>query len=178
MKIFNTIIYSIFVIVLLLVAGLFLASLLPIPGNIEVKIVKSGSMEPTIKTGSVVIIKPESSYKVGEVITFGEDSKTRVPTTHRIVAVQTQNGQTMYTTKGDANEDADTQVTPASEVIGKVLLDAPYAGFILDFARQPIGFTFLIIIPAAIIIIDELFRIVNEIKKLRGARRRARIPQV
>src|SRR3989338_8215020 len=65
-------------------ASLFFAPLLPIKGNIEIKIVKSGSMEPAIKTGSIVVIKPASLYGVGDVITFGEDSRTTYPTTHRI----------------------------------------------------------------------------------------------
>lgn len=178
MKTLGAIIYGFFVLLLVLVAGLFLASLLPIPGNIEVKIVKSGSMEPSIKTGSVVVIKPEQSYQVGDVITFGEDSKARVPTTHRIMAVQNQNGQTMFTTKGDVNEEADTELTSARAVIGKVLFDVPYAGFILDFARQPIGFTFLIIIPAVVIIVDELSRIVQEIRRMRREKRRGRVGQL
>ena len=168
MKILGTLFYTIFVLILLSVAGLFLASLLPIPGNIKVKIVKSGSMEPAIKTGSIVIVRPEATYASGDVITFGLDTRTHIPTTHRIVAVHDDGGGPItYSVKGDANEEVDPDVIPRSSVIGKVVLAIPYAGYILDFARQPIGFTLLIGIPAGIIILDEALRIWTEIRSMR-----------
>lgn len=170
MKFFGKTIYIIFVILLIGVAGVFLASLLPIPGNIEIKIVKSGSMEPSIKTGSIVVVKPLSadSYKVGDVITFGEDSARQIPTSHRIVSISED--KTTFMTKGDANEEKDPQVVPVEKVIGKVIFDAPYGGYILDFAKQPMGFTLLIGIPAAVIILDEAGRIFKEIAAMRRRR--------
>ena len=116
MKFISGVLYTVLVTLLLCVAGLFLASLLPIPGNIEVKIVKSGSMEPAIHTGSVVIVKPESSYGIGDVITFGADTKAKIPTTHRIVSIREENGTTYFATKGDANEDPDPQETPRNAI--------------------------------------------------------------
>src|SRR3989344_4388031 len=171
MRILGKILYGIFIAALVAVAGIFISTLLPIPGNIEVKIVKSGSMEPTIATGPLVIVKPADAYAVGEVITFGEDSRNQIPTTHRIVSVREESGTVFYTTKGDANEEADVQEVAASNVIGKVLFDAPYAGYILDFARQPIGFTLLIGVPAGIIILDESARIIQEVAALRRKRK-------
>src|SRR3990167_3351690 len=103
MKIISTIFYTIFVALVVGISGLLLGSMLPIPGNIEVKIVKSGSMEPAIPTGSVVMVRPSVSYAVGDVITFGKDTKTDIPTTHRIVAMNADN---TFTVKGDANEEA------------------------------------------------------------------------
>ena len=77
------------------VIALFLiVAILPIPGNVELKIVQSGSMEPAILTGSIVVIKPSSAYEVGEVITFGSDTKTQVPTTHRDVSSETRGTET------------------------------------------------------------------------------------
>src|SRR3989338_8466885 len=105
---------------------LLVVSMVPVPGNIEVKIVQSGSMEPAIKTGALVVIKPSDEYRVDDVIMFGEDTKTKVPTTHRIVADEVRSGVFYYTTKGDANEDPDPQQVPQSEVIGKVLFSIPY----------------------------------------------------
>lgn len=171
-KFLSTALYTLFVLLLLSVAGLFLASLLPIPGTIEVKIVKSGSMEPAILTGSIVVVMPEKTYAVGDIVTFGVDTRREIPTTHRIVAIQSENGRSYIQTKGDANEEADPKLTPMSDVIGKVVVAVPYAGYILDFARQPIGFTLMIGIPAGIIILDELFRIYNEIVKIRRDRRK------
>ena len=71
-------------------ALLLVISILPIPGNIETKIVLSGSMEPEIRTGSVVVIKKIDTYEIGDIVTFGEDTKENVPTTHRIIEARLQ----------------------------------------------------------------------------------------
>lgn len=141
--------------------------MVPIPGNIEVKIVQSGSMEPAIKTGALSVIKPSSRYSVGDVIMFGPDTKTQVPTTHRIVADEVRSGVFYYTTKGDANEDPDPQAVAQSEVIGKVLFSIPYLGYLLDFAKKPVGFALLVGVPAVLVIFGELEKIWREIKKVK-----------
>jgi signal peptidase I len=169
MKTIYTAIYTCFIILLLAVAALFLATLLPIPGNIKVKIVESGSMEPTILTGSVVIIKPQVHYTVGDIVTFGEDSKAHVPTTHRIREIRagTSPGESVMITKGDANEEPDSGETPLSKIVGKVLFSIPYAGYVIDLAHKPIGFVLLIGIPALLIILDEVVNIGKEVLRLR-----------
>jgi len=173
MRFINIFFYTIFVSLMLGVAGLLVASMLPIPGNIELKIVKSGSMEPNIPTGSLVVVKPSSSYGIGDVITFGADTKTEIPTTHRIIGFEADDaGRTGFRTKGDANEDPDTNLVRAGEVIGKVAFHVPYVGFVLDFARQPLGFALLIGVPAALIILEEGITIVKEVKA--NVRRRKR----
>ena len=162
-----TIGYFIFWAIVVCVAIVVLASILPIPGKLEIKIVQSGSMEPSIKVGALAIIKPESSYKVGDIITFGKDTKTDVPTTHRIVADRVENGMPVYTTKGDANEDNDTKEVRKNEIIGKTIFSVPYVGYIVDFAKQPLGFAIFIGLPALYIAYDEVAKIVREVKKIR-----------
>ena len=142
-----------------------MTNLIPIPGNYEVKIVQSGSMEPKIKTGSIVVIKPDDSYGVGDIITFGKDTRRDVPTTHRIVSDKVESGVFVYTTKGDANEDTDPHEVRKSEVIGKVVFSVPYVGYLLDFARKPIGFILLIVFPAGVVVFDEVMSIWREVKK-------------
>ena len=182
MKALNTLVYVVIIAIVLSVAALFLVSLVPIPGNIEVKIVKSGSMEPNIHTGSIVVIEPRTSYSIGEVITFGADTKTDIPTTHRIAKVnpstgstgspQAGSGQATYVTKGDANEDPDPNPVQQSEIIGEVVYTLPYAGYVLDFAKKPLGFTLLIVIPASAIVLDELLAIGREVMKMRRKKKR------
>ena len=167
MKVLSKIGYWIFVAAVVLLGLLLLTSLIPVPGNIAVKIVQSGSMEPAISTGAMVVIRPSDEYRVGDVIMFGEDTKTKVPTTHRIVADEVRSGVFYYTTKGDANEDPDPQQVAQTEVIGKVLFSIPYLGYVLDFAKKPLGFALLIGIPAAIVVFDEAGNIWRETKRLR-----------
>jgi signal peptidase len=164
-KALNYIFYGFFITMMLAIAGLLVASMLPIPGNIELKIVKSGSMEPTIPTGSLVIVKPMQNYGIGDVITFGADTKTEIPTTHRIIGYESDaEGRSVYRTQGDANEDPDANPVAKGEVIGKVVLHLPYVGFVLDFARQPLGFALLIGVPAALVIVEEVLTITKEVK--------------
>lgn len=130
-------------------------------------------MEPNIKVGSLVLVVPAQSYRAGDVITFGKDTATQIPTTHRILSVREEGGQTFFTTKGDANEEQDPREVNASEVLGKVWFSVPFAGYVLDFARQPVGFALLIGVPAAMIVIDETINIFNEVMKMRR-RKKAR----
>lgn len=170
-RIFNIIFYTIFVGMLVGIAGLLLATMLPIPGKIELKIVKSGSMEPTIPTGSIVLVQPQAQYAIGDIITFGPDTKSEIPTTHRIIDYRMENGVEMIQTKGDANEEADPQLIMERDIIGKVMVHAPYVGFVIDFARQPLGFALLIAIPAGLVILEEVIVIAMEMRKMWGKKR-------
>ena len=159
------IIYDIVLIFLLVVVGLLIVSIFPITGNIKFKVVQSGSMSPAIKMGSIVMIRPEKSYKIGDIITFGKETKFQAPITHRIHDITVIGGKPYYITKGDANNAPDINKVGQKEVIGKVLLDIPYLGYAVDFAKKPIGFALFVIIPAAIIIYDEIKKIMQELKK-------------
>ncbi len=167
MKVFYALCRGLFIFLLLGVAALFLVPVLPITGNIDIKIVKSGSMEPAIMTGAVVVVRPQGDYHIGDVVTF-QSASADIPTTHRIVEQRAEGNALFYTTKGDANEEADTEESPKTAVIGKVLFSIPYAGYILDFARQPLGFMVLIVLPAFLIVFDEIEKIWREFKKLRS----------
>jgi signal peptidase I len=167
MKVLSNIIYYLFVTAIVVIALLLLTTLVPIPGNFKAKVVKSGSMEPYIKTGGIVFIRPASDYVVGDVITFGKDTKTQIPTTHRVVSIEGTGPLRTFTTKGDANDAEDPQPTRFSDISGKVVFTLPYLGYVLDFARKPLGFALLVGVPALIIIFDEIAKIVNEIKRMR-----------
>lgn len=157
--------YNIFCGVLLLVVLLLIVSVFPITGNFKVLMVQSGSMEPTIHTGSVVFVKPSLDYKIGDIITFGAASKTKTPTTHRIVDIRVQESQPLYTTRGDANNGPDQKEITKKEIIGKVLLDIPYLGYAVSFAKTKLGFALIIIIPALAVILEESVKIKNELRK-------------
>jgi signal peptidase len=158
------VIYSIVVAFIVIVALLLIVSVFPITGNYKIMIVQSGSMEPAIKQGSVVIIKPTSDYKIGDVITFGPYSKTKAPTSHRIYDIKVVDGQPVYITKGDVNNAPDSREIQKKDIIGKVLFSVPYIGYAVNFAKKPIGFGLIIIVPTALIIIDEVKNIFQEIK--------------
>ncbi len=152
-----------------IIALLLLVSSFSIPGNIKFLTVQSGSMMPTIKTGSVVMVKPESDYKIGDIITFGPISRIKAPTTHRIYDIKVVGGNPVYITKGDANNAPDQNQVQKKDVLGKVLISVPYIGYAVDTAKKPWGFALIIIVPSAIIIIDEVKKIYEEVKKKKTA---------
>jgi len=164
MKIFKIGYYSLLTILISL-AVLFIGSMFPIPGNYKIMTVLSGSMEPAIKTGSIVVSKSFSDYKIGEIITFQLSSANKTPTTHRVVEMEVIEGNPLYTTKGDANNAPDREEVNQKQIIGKVVLNIPFLGYAVNFVKKPIGFLLIIIIPAGIIISDELKKIYKEIKK-------------
>lgn len=154
----------------IVIALLLVVSFFPITRNYKIMIVQSGSMEPTIKTGSIVIVKPAPSYDVGDVITFGPTPRGKISTTHRIVAENIKNGLETYTTKGDSNDSVDLKGVLQKDVLGKVYLSVPFVGYALTAVKEPIGFLVLIIVPALLILFDEGKKIFSELKKMkRGA---------
>lgn len=167
MKKILKILYYIVLSVIAIIALLLIVSMFPITGNIKFMIVQSGSMEPAIKTGSIVMTAPSDDYEIGNIISFGEDSKTKTPTTHRIHDMEVVEGNPYYITKGDANNAPDREEVSKEEVIGKVLISVPYVGYIVDFAKRPIGFVLFIIVPALAIIGDEVKKIWKEVHRVK-----------
>jgi len=163
--------YYILVGLLVLIALMLIISVFPITGNFKILTVLSGSMEPAIKTGAVVIIKPASDYKIGDVITFGPNTKTQSPITHRIYDIKIVAGEPVFITKGDANGSSDNKEVPKSDIIGKVLFNIPFVGYAVDFAKKPFGFILIIIVPAVIIVYDEIRKIWQEIMKLKNKKK-------
>jgi|SRR3989344_110212 len=153
------------------IAILLVISVFPVTGNYKIYIVQSGSMEPSINTGGIVVVKPVAEYKTGDIITFGPVTRGKAPTTHRIVDMRLQEGKPVYITKGDANEEADTREVLARDVMGKVLFDVPFFGYALAAAKTPAGFAVLIIVPALIILFDEGKKIYLEIRHIRNKKK-------
>lgn len=171
MKILTLTLNTLLAIIIFGVVAFLVAPRLGLTSPLELKIVRSGSMEPAIPTGSVVLIQPASDYQAGDIITFGADTPTSIPISHRIVSIETKDGTIYYTTKGDANKTADQNETPANKVIGRVIFSVQAVGYILAFSKTQLGFALLVLIPAALIICYELIGIVQEVRALRRRKR-------
>jgi signal peptidase len=130
-------------------------------GDTRYEPVYTGSMEPAIPVGSVVVIKPvdPETLKIGDIICFTLTEPTSI--THRIANV-TDEG---FITKGDANEDPDQWTVRKENVIGKVIFTIPFIGYLGYFVRTPTGFILLIVVPASVIIIMEIRNIAKELRK-------------
>lgn len=85
--------------------------------------VLSGSMEPDIKVGDVVVVKKVdgTDVKAGDVVTYkiGND----VYVTHRVIEVVEEDGKFLFKTKGDANNKEDDGLIKEEDLVGKLALD-------------------------------------------------------
>ena len=88
-------------------------------------VVKTPSMATTAPVGTLVVVRPASSYAIGDIISYQHGS---LSITHRIVA-QTWQG---WITKGDLNTAADPLPVTTAQIIGKVVVCAKYVGFLVD----------------------------------------------
>lgn len=97
----------------------------------------SGSMEPGIPVGSVVLVKKAdpTTLKAGDVITYSISDATMV--THRVVEVDQENQ--LLTTKGDANNANDANPVQFANVVGKMGAHIPYVGYIYTYLKTPLG---------------------------------------
>lgn len=126
-------------------------------GGYHSYLVQSGSMEPNILIGDVVITHKQSVYHVLDAVTFNSLEANRV-VTHRIVEIKDEpRGQ--FITKGDANREEDEAQITNSDIIGKVIFVIPKLGFLINFSQTILGLLILILIPAAGLIFDEIIKV-------------------
>ena len=169
-KIFKTIVNTA-LLILVALGILVVFSFVPFPGNYKIFTVQSGSMEPTIHTGSLIFVKPEADYNVGDIITRRtEDPKVTI--THRIFSKEEVDGKVAFETKGDANNASDGTKFSKEGIVGKVIMKLPYVGYPVSYAKTPQGLILLIVIPSVIIIYDEINKIKEEIRKKIDYRKR------
>jgi len=144
-----------FVVIILLMTAAALTFLAPRFGW-RVDTVFSGSMEPELKVGGVVLTRPVDAeeIKTGDIITFHSPLSEQL-TSHRVIAAE--GGSSFhFQTKGDANEDADPFILPAENVVGKVCFHIPYLGYVAQFVKTPLGFLLTLCLPGLIIVVMEL----------------------
>ncbi|MCD8208578.1 MAG: signal peptidase I [Bacteroidales bacterium] len=98
-------------------------------------VVVSGSMEPTIMTGDMIITKKCKEYVEDDIICFTDPSLGYV--THRIIGV---NDDGTFTTKGDLETNSvDMHHVSTDEIVGKVVVISTTGGQVMSFLQKPVG---------------------------------------
>jgi len=141
------------VVTLVLIAAVspFVVFALPeVVGADESYVVLSGSMEPTLSPGDVVIVDATATVGVGDIITY--DTGDQVPTTHRVI--DERDGG--YQTKGDANENVDSGLVAFESVIGRTIITIPFVGYVILWANSPVGYVLLVVVPLVLLGVSEL----------------------
>lgn len=125
--------------------------------------VSSGSMEPELSVGDVILDKTvddTNSIKVGDIVTFESEELGNILVTHEVIkAPYKENGILMLQTKGVANDVADEPIN-ADSVRGKMVCKVPFLNIVYNIFLSPWGL--LIIIGLVVLIfIDEIIVIVR-----------------
>lgn len=125
--------------------------------------VSSGSMEPELMVGDIILDKtvdnPED-LKVGDVITFKNNDYGDMLVTHKVIkAPYEENGKLMLQTKGIANEVEDKPIC-VDNVKGIMICKVDYLDTVYNVFLSPWGLLILIAL-IVIIFFDEIITIVK-----------------
>ncbi|MGC5614955.1 signal peptidase I [Georgenia sp. Z1491] len=163
-------------------AGLALVAILALLGALVVVprimgwvplTILTGSMEPTIPTGSQVVVEEVDGeadareLEVGDVITVMPYPNDPTLVTHRIVERHDSSNGVGFVTQGDANGAVDAWDVTATQIRGEVRYHVPYAGYVataLDGGQKAAG---AIVAAAALL----TYAAVQVLGAVRGARR-------
>lgn len=128
--------------------------------------VSSGSMEPELEVGDVILgktVNDPMSIKVGDVVTYkGSGELEGMLITHKvIVAPQEQDGVIMLQTKGIANDIPDSPIS-ADRVVSVVISEIEFLEYFYNFFFSPWGLLAIIAL-IIIVFIDEVIAIIRNI---------------
>lgn len=172
-KIINLIIYPI--ITILLICSIFIVlQVIKNPGETanlfgyKVFNIISGSMEPNLNIGDIVIIKEIKTENIekGDIITFRQEESA---ITHRVVDIVKENENTYYQTKGDNNNANDDVLVSNKDIEGIYVFRIPKLGIIISNIRNT---TSIIIIVLVLYLIYKIMQIKDDRKIARHEKRK------
>lgn len=110
-------------------------------------IVRTGSMEPVLATGALIVASPITADDVeaGMIVEFADPVDRSRLITHRVVDVNrdAETGRTTFITRGDANAAVDTHPVPPENIRSEVRWQVPGLGALLWKLRWPYTLLFL-----------------------------------
>ena len=153
--------------VLGVMAGLFLSVSVPYLFGERSLTVLSGSMEPQLHVGDVVVVDqvPPLEVRVGDIVTFRDPEDASRLITHRVREIDVNGSEVAFVTKGDANTSVEHWKINTSGTIGRVRYHVWRLGYLMFWIRSPLGRLGMVVVPALLLGGFELWRIwrpVNE----------------
>ena len=116
----------------MLAAWFFLARPAILGGSTSYILVAGQSMEPSLYTGDLAVLRRQAAYVPGDVIAYQVPGGVII---HRIVPGG--NAQDGYVTQGDNRDTKDGWRPKPSSIGGKMVLHVPKVGFGIALLRQP-----------------------------------------
>ena len=144
---------------------------MPMPFGYGGAVVLSGSMEPALSVGDLIIVSKDKPYAEQDLVVYQQNNTLVV---HRVISIEEET----IVTKGDANNVADSPVEK-SAVKGTVIASVPMVGSAVNFIKTPMGT--ILLVAAAIALVElphrrekqkddeERQKIIDEINRLKNS---------
>jgi signal peptidase len=138
--------------------GIGLALAVPLAFHARPLVVLSGSMEPTLGTGDVTVVRTIAPLdaRPGDVVTFRDPEDADRLITHRVREMHAQGGAVVFRTRGDANTASERWQISSKEEIGRVVYRIPKLGWVLTYARSKGLFVLMLGGALALLLVLEL----------------------
>ena len=110
--------------------------------NRHLLVVRSGSMEPALRTGALAITRPVTASEIarlspGTVVVYRSLADPEMLIMHRIVArTENSRGEVQFVTKGDANVVEDSLLLDSSRIVGTLSFSLSHAGYMVAALEQ------------------------------------------
>ena len=132
--------------------------------------VLTGSMEPTITSNDIIVVKKVLPNKIetNDIISFysrEEDIYGEI-NTHRVIDVEKTESAYFFITKGDANELVDNEKVNGEDLLGKVIWNSSLLGKIIKLLINPIFFILFIALPLFSMIIYNIIKVIKSAKEV------------
>lgn len=118
------------VVLIVVVAVGLLAVVVPrLVGGVPLTIL-TGSMEPGLPPGTLVVVRPidPADVRVGDVVTYQIRSGVPGVISHRVVGIMVGAEGRTFTLKGDANAEPDRDAVVEGQVMGEAWYSVPWLG--------------------------------------------------
>ena len=176
-KIWRVVSTLIVIAVLLMLAAVFVQRITgrePSLFGYRMNYIRTGSMDPTIKEGDVILCRNVDAGSVakGDIITYTNDGRlTSLPAgetvCHRVVEEPyTEDGEIHLTTRGDANGASDPEIV-GSQVIGRFVRKLTVMTLFYKVFLTKWGFL-IVIIPLALMLVIEIYGMAHSKDKSQG----------
>lgn len=133
-----------------------------LPGGIRFYSVLTGSMEPALPRGSLVLAKePNEGFnpKSGDILTFQQPGSPDRLITHRLIGTAQVGPATFYKTKGDANNSPDPWQVSYGQIKAKEIFSIPILGNLVTLLNTKTGIALFVLVPVAILAFQDVYQI-------------------
>jgi signal peptidase len=136
-----------------MIVALMLAAAVPVAFGGRSFSVMSGSMEPTVSTGDLVVAMPigPEAARSGDIVTFTDPQRKERLLTHRVASSVRRGDSYSFVTKGDANKTVERWSVAADGRIGRVVFRIPKLGYLMTLGGSPPVRIALILLPVLLL---------------------------